>query len=769
MKKLLALLLSAAMTVSLAAFPASAQELDYVDEFTDNLNVAANDFLNTENENYISQRTGISQFIEQEAMGGTIVNAYHRPGGNLDKESYITYRVNPGYVLTVDAYNASGSQLSVLTANSLESDWTDTGVSGRKCENLTDRNGNPYAHEYYQITVPDGMFYAKIAIPRCDNGEFGSWQLGIRSVSMKEKAGFTDDLSGGSGAVTAEAFLTSEHPERYSIDTGNGGFEAYPLYIGRAYGGHGGSVGVYYRVIPGMILKVRGYNGHVKDIQFTFGGSADAASWQDISAQKYWTEGSIYDYYITVPENVNFIAVNLPSTYTDGTSIEAGDRWQWGVMSVSLSDEGYTPAPAEFRDELDTDINNNGYSNFTDSTKEGYVANRRGVGGAIEYSPRGGTTGNVYQRPGGYWEAEAYITYEVTPGKLAVIEYFGENFLPGDVIKVRVSSNGKEWTEIGGNKVEGSDRWYKYITLPENAYYMKVSLPYYGDYSTEDWEEFKKGQWNVAIMAVEVRGIEFEDTLDTPVASFLDKTAAGYVSQRVAIDASLITKEEGLWGYGHCYGWKDNRPTITYSVYPGYTFGVTAYNFKTNVNGDNQAYEKAPAIEFYVDGKWTAEEPYVKNLEDVASGNNTYAFNKYLAEVPAGAYQARVVIPAMDTDGDNWKFGIDTVALNTEDFPHARYTCTKIVSVEEGAFIVSGDITKKSGDAETVTVYFAGYDAQGKLLGVDMSEAQEMTAGGSLLSYYLMLDEGAASYKMFVWNSDGNPVLNAIPVTTTAE
>ena len=159
----------------------------------------------------------------------------------------------------------------------------------------------------------------------------------------------------------------------------------------------------------------------------------------------------------------------------------------------------------------------------------------------------------------------------------------------------------------------------------------------------------------------------------------------------------------------------------------------------------------------------------MKNLQDVASGNNTYAFNKYLAEVPAGAYQARVVIPAMDTDGDNWKFGIDTVALNTEDFPHARYTYTLSEFIEDGAVIVSGDITKKSGDAETVTVYFAGYDAQGKLLGVDMSEAQEMTAGGSPLSYYLILDEGAASYKMFVWNSDGNPVLNAIPVTTIAE
>ena len=286
---------------------------------------------------------------------------------------------------------------------------------------------------------------------------------------MKEKAGFTDDLSGGSGAVTAEAFLTSEHPERYSIDTGNGGFEAYPLYIGRAYGGHGGSVGVYYRVIPGMILKVRGYNGHAKDIQFTFGGSADAASWQDISAQKYWTEGSIYDYYITVPENINFIAIKLPSTYTDGTHIEAGERWQWGVMSVSLSDQEYVPDPEEFRDELDTPIDS-----FLDKTAAGYVANRR----YITAQTMEKRTESIYQRPGGWFGNESYLAYRVTPGKLAVIEYSGKNgVLSGEVVKIAVSSDSRTWTELDGENVFSNNIWYKYAVIPEGAYYMKVSLP----------------------------------------------------------------------------------------------------------------------------------------------------------------------------------------------------------------------------------------------------------------------------------------------------
>lgn len=755
MKKLLALLLSAAMAMSMTVMPASADE--YLNEFKDDFSEAVVNRLEVVN----------AETRDETANGlGTVYQAKAQFDGS---DEYITYKVTPGTMAMIEYANYSTLEGDVITVKGSadQTEWTEvSGYCMQKGNVNVGQDKRSVARTYKVVAIPEDVNYMRVCFPQ--KGTYVNWTLLIISVEVRS-AYFEDTLD----SAVAD-FLNSEDdnyvPQRWStFTTGGASIGKETSGYGHCYGYKANELGLVYMVRPEKVMKVVTNQISATDarslaVDFHANGTWERHNGVQIGTttvkigennyiQKTWVVG--------VPEGEYFAKVVIPSMTNDG------DNWSFGIDTISLVNESISDYvyPEEFVDELDTTKDD-----FMDNTKTGYVKNRISYANVERRDP---TDPTDTKYDGGAWQAQvefsgsdAYFTYKVTPGKMAEVLYTNNSVLTGDVITIKTSVDGVNYTAVDGGYVEldkNNKTYYKYALIPQNAEYMRVCFPAKSTYTN----------WHLYISKIALRSVDFNDTLDRDPSAFTDTTKTDYVSQAAYLSATgnaggFVKNGSGALGYAHCYGYKANEPYMIYGVYPGRTLSVVAEKFSENESGETANDSRVPYIEFTTDGgaNWVRVKTTAVALDSRTESPNTYVRNKYMAVVPEGAYAAKVIMPAMEADGGNWSFAIDTVTLNSDVIPHDEYEWdTPLVGIEGTDGYVSVNITKYSGNAENITVYFASYDSENNLVDVQLQTEKLETTDGKNVGEYYVFGDASVTNKAFIWGANNRPLTKVIPVT----
>ena len=516
---------------------------------------------------------------------------------------------------------------------------------------------------------------------------------------------------------------------------------------------------ISYRVSEKTMLSVETYmRNDMTGNSFEISFSKNAVDWTTAQANEIDLgtmtnkDGFVFNHKtlnVIVPEGMMYAKITINKVN--------GDAWNMGVMSVAAKSLDFD---ATFYDDCYTNITGD-MSKFTNSELDGYIPQRYSANNVWLVNNEG-TDINGYTS-----DDTGSLAYYVAENTMLSVETFMSEKMKESNFEISFSRDAVDWTavkaweiDLGTMLKEADGHVYNHKSLnavvPAGMRYAKITI-----------NQVDGDAWNMGVMSVSTDVINFEDMLKTAPESFTDRTDADYVPARVKLEYISSIGGGALGGYGHTYGNAEVEPALLYRVCPGRTFSIVAYNVIKTTEGVN-VYDKAPTLLFSSDGiNFTdSARVYPVELENIVNGNNTFAQKRYYATVPEGAYLVKVVIPAMDTDTDNWKFGISRITLNNDEIPRAEYEIGEASAAEvKNNVNVLGDIIKNSGDPETITVYFASYDETGRLVGIDMY-SQEMKADdedAKILSYDMIISR-AATYKLFVWGDNMDAITDVIPV-----
>jgi len=210
-----------------------------------------------------------------------------------------------------------------------------------------------------------------------------------------------------------------------------------------------------------------------------------------------------------------------------------------------------TDTVADFYDGLDCTRDT-----FLDSTDAGYLTQRVGKSqNCLDFENMGGTLGTAVHRGGAYFNESAYLTYRVRPETNVIVSAYDKvdgydisfSYQTGNgVIKPIAARIGKTGTKTDRNNNSYPTMEY-ILTIPADADTLTVHLP---EISAKDapttplWSN-----WMVGITDIELYDINFSDMLEGKAESFADRTADGFVPQRVsAVGLQNMTEAPGgLW------------------------------------------------------------------------------------------------------------------------------------------------------------------------------------------------------------------------------
>ena len=578
MKKLLSVLCTAAMLLSTAVLPASAETTEPtwpVAAFVDELDTPKADFKNPEATGYVEGRFDIAPNAMEfdKGFGGDFGNVYHRAGSHLTESAYITYCVNEGWVFSAKSYRntVTGEDYQVTFSFSVDNASTESWDANEVTPHtyytgeISKGDGSRWKTYQHFYQVPEGMKYAQVRLPKCATPEASStalyttWAFGIMNAAMYD-VDFFDDLdtpdaswtdSTAEGYVPQRVYLASPQSGTYLMNKGTHANENGMI---RLAGWWDRQPYIVYKAYPGAIVTA------VYMDAFKFANHDGVRIWESTDGNHYttttWTEvtGNVRNLdsqnkrvkTVKLSDNAKLFKVSLPHsteystegilTEEEWTKFKSG-HWNIALLSVEMND-------AEYVDHLDCAYTRGSFVSRADANYNPFRVDSL----YLEAEDWGANFGYSYRHSYGNEKQDGYIIYRCLPGMEWNVDTYGSS--QNAAFTFATSPDNVNWTpaaattEAKGTLTDKSGNvraiTRNTILMPAGHYYAKMIVPAWksADGATTLYAHYGMGFTEVYATTPELPDYVWSDPNDTADFDTV-VTVSGHVTRNISSAESL--------------------------------------------------------------------------------------------------------------------------------------------------------------------------------------------------------------------------------------